>query len=101
MALIITFVKVTALERLHAKHVLPGFADRTAEEREIEAVTSDITKVHLANKLRFRGMFAAPRFLLFPFGAVISTLSDLDYENWIGDSTFFPSFIPRGSKISA
>jgi hypothetical protein len=37
---------VAALERLHAKHVLPGFADRSAEEREIEAVTTDITKVH-------------------------------------------------------
>jgi syntaxin 16 len=36
--------QVTTLERLHAKHVLPGFADRTAEEREIEAVTTDITK---------------------------------------------------------
>ncbi|KAI6026257.1 t-SNARE [Pisolithus microcarpus] len=36
--------KLNALERLHAKRVLPGFADRTAEEREIEAATVDITK---------------------------------------------------------
>lgn len=38
---------VAALEKLHAKHVLPGFTDRSAEEREIEAVTSDITRVRL------------------------------------------------------
>jgi len=36
---------VAALDKLHAKHVLPGFADRSSEEREIEAATSDITKV--------------------------------------------------------
>lgn len=36
--------KLSALEKLHAKRVLPGFADRTAEEREIEAATTDITK---------------------------------------------------------
>ncbi|KAL5523752.1 hypothetical protein ACEPAG_7925 [Sanghuangporus baumii] len=36
--------KISVLERLHAKHVLPGFADRSAEEREIEAVTTDITR---------------------------------------------------------
>ncbi|KAG1737641.1 t-SNARE [Suillus lakei] len=35
---------LVALEKLHAKHVLPGFADRTAEEREIEAATTEITK---------------------------------------------------------
>jgi syntaxin 16 len=29
---------------LHAKHVLPGFSDKTAEEREIAALTSDITR---------------------------------------------------------
>jgi hypothetical protein len=38
--------QVSALEKLHAKHALPGFADRTAEEREIEAATTDITRVH-------------------------------------------------------
>ncbi|TFY77478.1 hypothetical protein EWM64_g6536 [Hericium alpestre] len=36
--------KIAALDKLHAKHVLPGFADRTHEEREIEAATTDITK---------------------------------------------------------
>lgn len=39
-----TRAKITALDKLHAKHALPGFADRSAEEREIEAATTDITK---------------------------------------------------------
>jgi len=37
-------VKISALEKLHAKHVLPGFADRSAEEKEIETATVDITR---------------------------------------------------------
>ncbi|KAI0371034.1 t-SNARE [Pilatotrama ljubarskyi] len=36
--------KIAVLDKLHAKHVLPGFSDRSAEEREIEAATTDITK---------------------------------------------------------
>ena len=36
---------VGTLDKLHAKHVLPGFSDRSAEEREIERQTSDITRV--------------------------------------------------------
>ncbi|KAF7376161.1 Syntaxin-like t-snare protein tlg2 [Mycena sanguinolenta] len=39
-----TQAKITALEKLHAKHVLPGFTDRSSEEREIDAITTDITK---------------------------------------------------------
>ncbi|KAJ7462326.1 syntaxin-like t-SNARE protein TLG2 [Mycena galericulata] len=39
-----TQAKIAALEKLHAKHVLPGFTDRSMEEREIEAITTDITK---------------------------------------------------------
>ncbi|OCH85808.1 t-SNARE [Obba rivulosa] len=39
-----TQAKITALDKLHAKHALPGFSDRSAEEREIEAATTDITK---------------------------------------------------------
>ncbi|KIO30749.1 hypothetical protein M407DRAFT_222991, partial [Tulasnella calospora MUT 4182] len=35
---------VAQLDKLHAKHVLPGFADRSAEEREIETLTTDITR---------------------------------------------------------
>lgn len=30
---------------MHAKHVLPGFKDRSAEERDIEAMTQSITRV--------------------------------------------------------
>ncbi|WWC92642.1 uncharacterized protein L201_007601 [Kwoniella dendrophila CBS 6074] len=37
-------IKIAALDKLHAKHVLPGFNDRSAEEREIERQTSDITR---------------------------------------------------------
>ncbi|WWC73846.1 uncharacterized protein I206_107818 [Kwoniella pini CBS 10737] len=37
-------IKISVLDKLHAKHVLPGFTDRTAEEREIERQTSDITR---------------------------------------------------------
>lgn len=35
---------VAALDKLHAKHVLPGFSDRSMEEREIDALTTDITR---------------------------------------------------------
>ncbi|KIK67408.1 hypothetical protein GYMLUDRAFT_37528 [Collybiopsis luxurians FD-317 M1] len=44
LILVDTQAKISALEKLHAKHVLPGFADRTLEEQEIEAATTDITK---------------------------------------------------------
>ena len=37
---------VAHLDKLHAKHVLPGFKDRSAEERDINRATTDITKVH-------------------------------------------------------
>ncbi|CAE6517965.1 unnamed protein product [Rhizoctonia solani] len=37
-------LKVLALDKLHAKHVLPGFKDRSEEEREIEQRTSEITR---------------------------------------------------------
>ncbi|KZV89621.1 t-SNARE [Exidia glandulosa HHB12029] len=36
--------KIAQLDKLHAKHVLPGFADRTQEERDIDALTADITR---------------------------------------------------------
>ncbi|TFK75424.1 t-SNARE [Pluteus cervinus] len=39
-----THAKITSLDKLHAKHVLPGFSDRSQEEREIEAFTTDITR---------------------------------------------------------
>ncbi|OJA18235.1 hypothetical protein AZE42_05179 [Rhizopogon vesiculosus] len=54
-----TQANVVALEKLHAKHALPGFADRTAEEREIEAATTEITKHEgLAAKNVQRGLAA-------------------------------------------
>ncbi|KAK8849831.1 hypothetical protein IAR55_005167 [Kwoniella newhampshirensis] len=37
-------MKISTLDKLHAKHVLPGFTDRSAEEREIERQTTDITR---------------------------------------------------------
>ncbi|KAK0521469.1 t-SNARE affecting a late Golgi compartment protein 2 [Tilletia horrida] len=36
--------KITQLDRLHSKHLLPSFSDRTAEEKEIESMTQDITR---------------------------------------------------------
>jgi len=33
------------LDKLHARHVLPGFDDKSEEEGEIERLTSEITKV--------------------------------------------------------
>lgn len=36
--------KMAHLDRLHAKHILPGFTDRSGEEREIERETTEITK---------------------------------------------------------
>ncbi|GAA6033168.1 hypothetical protein JCM8097_002979 [Rhodosporidiobolus ruineniae] len=35
--------KIAQLDKLHAKHLLPGFKDRSAEEREIEALATSIT----------------------------------------------------------
>ncbi|KAH8827977.1 t-SNARE [Flagelloscypha sp. PMI_526] len=39
-----TQTKISTLDKLHAKHVLPGFTDRSEEEREIEALSNDITE---------------------------------------------------------
>lgn len=36
--------KISHLEKLHSKHVLPGFVDRSEEEREIEKETTEITR---------------------------------------------------------
>ncbi|CAE6539264.1 unnamed protein product [Rhizoctonia solani] len=44
VAIVDTRNKILALDKLHAKHVLPGFTDRSAEEREIEQRTSEITR---------------------------------------------------------
>lgn len=37
--------KISTLDKLHSKHVLPGFTDRSREEREIEEMTREITSV--------------------------------------------------------
>lgn len=42
--------KMERLERMHAKHLLPGFVDRRAEERAIETLTQEITKVRSASR---------------------------------------------------
>ncbi|KAF8906528.1 t-SNARE [Gymnopilus junonius] len=39
-----TEANIQALDKLHAKHVLPGFSDRSQEEREIEALTNQVTQ---------------------------------------------------------
>lgn len=43
---------VVQLDKLHAKHLLPGFKDRSAEEREIEALATSITAVSTPCSLR-------------------------------------------------
>ncbi|GAA5881352.1 hypothetical protein JCM16303_000141 [Sporobolomyces ruberrimus] len=35
--------KISQLDKLHSKHLLPGFKDRSAEEREIQSVANSIT----------------------------------------------------------
>ncbi|KAH9485390.1 t-SNARE affecting a late Golgi compartment protein 2 [Psilocybe cubensis] len=39
-----TTANIAALDKLHAKHILPSFADRSQEERDIDALTTQITK---------------------------------------------------------
>lgn len=64
---IITPMQVSALEKLHAKRALPGFADRSAEEREIELATANITNVtRLAPMIRRASICS--RLFLAPLG---------------------------------
>ncbi|RMY29621.1 hypothetical protein D0865_15471 [Hortaea werneckii] len=49
--------KMKKLDQLHAKHVLPGFDDESVkahEEREIEALTQDITRAFTTCQARIR-----------------------------------------------
>lgn len=49
--------KMKKLDQLHAKHVLPGFDDESVkahEEREIEALTQDITRAFTTCQTRIR-----------------------------------------------
>jgi hypothetical protein len=56
---------VATLDKLHARHALPGFADRTAEEKEIEKLTTDITKVRfVVRRFSARALFFFPSRLL-------------------------------------
>ena len=40
----LTRTTVASLDKLHARHVLVSFADRSQQEREIESLTTDITR---------------------------------------------------------
>ena len=56
--------KMKTLERLHAKHVLPGFDDESVkakEEREIESLTQDITRGFTTCQNRIRKIDALLR----------------------------------------
>lgn len=72
---------VATLDKLHARHALPGFADRTAEEKEIERLTTDITKVRLQSVGCFY-LSPPPRFrfsfFLFFDGRVFFLASPVD-----------------------
>jgi len=54
---------VTQLEKLHSKHLLPGFKDRSAEEREIENLATSITTVRFPSFLppMPRSIYSHPR----------------------------------------
>ena len=85
---------VNALDKLHAKHALPGFTDRTAEEREIEAVTAEITTVNPTLSF-FRSSFPrsadiAYHWIEFP------PLSSPYSANWFGFHSLLPSFASSG-----
>ncbi|MBW0498216.1 hypothetical protein O181_037931 [Austropuccinia psidii MF-1] len=46
--------KLVQLDKLTVKHVLPGFNDRSSEERQIEALTQEITKGFRRSQLLIR-----------------------------------------------
>ncbi|KAK4050681.1 t-SNARE affecting a late Golgi compartment protein 2 [Microbotryomycetes sp. JL201] len=56
--------KMDRLDKLHAKHVLPGFKDRSAEEREIEALANEITNDFRATQKHIRKIADMSRQLL-------------------------------------
>ncbi|KAI0930315.1 hypothetical protein AcV5_007066 [Taiwanofungus camphoratus] len=76
-----TQAKITALDRLHAKHVLPGFSDRSAEEREIEAATTDITKDFRQCHALIQRIGAAPAHSFPPAHSGRSHHQDLAAQN--------------------
>ncbi|KAH8107939.1 t-SNARE [Cristinia sonorae] len=66
--LVATQAKVAHLDKLHAKHALPGFTDRSAEEREIEAATTDVTKDFRRCHALIQRIGAAPEHAFPPSG---------------------------------
>ncbi|PAV18698.1 t-SNARE [Pyrrhoderma noxium] len=61
-----TQTKISTLDKLHAKHVLPGFADRSLEEREIESRTTDITRDFRRCQSLIQGISASKNTHAFP-----------------------------------
>lgn len=80
--------QVSALEKLHAKHVLPGFADRSAEEKEIETATVDITRVCVLDPLLplVRAVNTCSR------ESGISTVSHSDTAHRLGPGPYISAF---------
>jgi hypothetical protein len=88
------FPSVTALEKLHAKHALPGFTDRSAEEKEIEAATTDITKVcDFLSVLSSVHLLSYLLFYVSCFGTGFSAMSEINSENWLRAIPHLPTFV--------
>jgi syntaxin 16 len=86
---------VTTLEKLHAKHVLPGFTDRSSEEREIEGITTDITKVFCQPSSGHLSWFLQ---LIVPAGLPPVSGFDPTHRN---TTAYLSTFTPRCSIDSA
>jgi hypothetical protein len=91
------FHQVVALEKLHAKHVLPGFTDRSAEEREIEAATTDITKVNL-NPVFSIGFFFSSSNSPWPVIGLPAMSSPDSTDRLFGTGTFFSSIVSCATR---
>ncbi|EKM80967.1 hypothetical protein AGABI1DRAFT_112672 [Agaricus bisporus var. burnettii JB137-S8] len=76
-----TQAKVAALDKLHAKHVLPGFSDRSQEEREIEALTTDITRDFRRCQALIQKVGSSPQSHSFPPDAQPSHNQTLTAKN--------------------
>ena len=51
---VIDNVVVVQLDKLTAKHVLPGFTDRSFEERQIEELTAEVTQVRFLAHMNYK-----------------------------------------------
>ncbi|KAM0746802.1 t-SNARE [Meredithblackwellia eburnea MCA 4105] len=69
--------KIAHLDKLHAKHILPGFKDRSAEEREIENLASEITRDFRSTQKYIRQIAEMSKLLLTSGGASESKRVDL------------------------